>query len=327
MAGDRPSYSTSPPASSPAGSPDDVLATGGIAGDGDARRCWSSTGREQHVGPTCRPARLGRADAASERRAAIPRASPSCRGAHPALFRSEHPRDRRLLRGRVVQGPRHRGRTRATTRSSSPSATRPRRWDRPRASSRRSTRWPCSPRPTAATIEDTGTTVWRPPYAPITLGALAGRGCEPVRYSPMQQWHEAHGARPLVAGAWIRPDHYGDPAAEVRNVRRTSASSTSLRSASSTCAGRTCRSCSTCCTSTSGASSGSAGVRYGVMCAEDGVVLDDGVTGRLGTRALPDVDHLVRCGHGLGVGRELVADGASRVGRPRHARDDRLRQR
>jgi len=24
-------------------------------------------------------------------------------------------------------------------------------------------------------------------------------------------WHEAHDARPLIAGAWIRPDHYGDP--------------------------------------------------------------------------------------------------------------------
>src|SRR5260370_16945777 len=35
----------------------------------------------------------------------------------------------------------------------------------------------------------------------------------------MQPWHEAHHARPLIAGAWIRPDHYGDPAAEVRNVR------------------------------------------------------------------------------------------------------------
>ena len=61
------------------------------------------------------------------------------------------------------------------------------------------------------TIEETGTTVWRPPYAPITLGALAGRGYEPVRYSPMQPWHEAHGARPLIAGDWIRPDHYGNP--------------------------------------------------------------------------------------------------------------------
>lgn len=39
---------------------------------------------------------------------------------------------------------------------------------------------------TGRTIEETGTTVWRPPYAPVTLGALAGRRFEPVRYSPMQ---------------------------------------------------------------------------------------------------------------------------------------------
>src|SRR5206468_10451735 len=70
-----------------------------------------------------------------------------------------------------------------------------------------------------ATIPELGTPVWRPPYAPVSLGALAGRIAEPVRYSPMQPWHEAHGARPLVAGQWIRPDHYGDPEAEVRNVR------------------------------------------------------------------------------------------------------------
>jgi hypothetical protein len=41
----------------------------------------------------------------------------------------------------------------------------------------------------------------RPPYAPVALGALAGRAFEPVRYCPVQSWHEAHGAVPLVAGA------------------------------------------------------------------------------------------------------------------------------
>src|SRR6266571_4881367 len=72
---------------------------------------------------------------------------------------------------------------------------------------------------TGRSIAETGTTTWRPPYAPVTLGALAGQAHEPVRYSPMQPWHEAHGAAPLVAGAWIRPDGYGNPAAEARNVR------------------------------------------------------------------------------------------------------------
>src|SRR5215467_11619520 len=131
-------------------------------------------------------------------------------------------------------------------------------------------------------IAETGTTTWRPPYVPVSLGALAGPAFEPVRYSPMQPWHETHGAVPLQAGAWIRPDHYGDPAAEARNVRErvglidvTPIGKLDLRGPDVTRLlnllyvnkwskleiGR---------------------VRYGVMCAEDGVVLDDGVTGRLG---------------------------------------------
>src|SRR5215471_13201017 len=135
---------------------------------------------------------------------------------------------------------------------------------------------------TGASIAETGTTTWRPPYVPVTLAALAGRAFEPVRYSPMQPWHDAHGAVPLVAGAWIRPDRYGDAAAEAANVREhvgiidvTPIGKLDLRGPdvpkllnllyvnkwSKLEIGR---------------------VRYGVMCAEDGVVLDDGVTGRLG---------------------------------------------
>jgi sarcosine oxidase, subunit alpha len=137
-------------------------------------------------------------------------------------------------------------------------------------------------RATGRSIADTGTTTWRPPYAPVTLGALAGAAFEPVRYSPMQPWHEAHQAVPLIAGAWIRPDRYGDAQAEARNVREnvgiidvTPIGKLDLRGPdipkllnllyvnkwSKLEVGR---------------------VRYGVMCADDGVVLDDGVTGRLG---------------------------------------------
>jgi len=135
---------------------------------------------------------------------------------------------------------------------------------------------------TGRTIAETGTTTWRPPYAPVTLGALAGRHREPVRYSPLQSWHERHGAVPLVAGAWIRPDHYGDPVAEASAVRKrvgiidvTPIGKLDLRGPdvskllnlvyvnkwSKLEVGR---------------------VRYGVMCGDDGVVIDDGVTARLG---------------------------------------------
>ncbi len=137
-------------------------------------------------------------------------------------------------------------------------------------------------RATRSTIAATGTTTWRPPSAPITLGALAGRDEDPVRRSPMHEWHADHGARPLVAGQWIRPDHYGDPAAEVRNTREnvgivdvSPLGKIDLRGEGvpelldfvyvnrwrRLDVGR---------------------VRYGAMCAEDGVVFDDGVTARLG---------------------------------------------
>jgi len=134
---------------------------------------------------------------------------------------------------------------------------------------------------TGATIAETGTTTWRPPYAPVTLGALAGREREPVRRSPMQAWHERHGAAPLVAGAWIRPDHYGDASSEARAVREgvglidvTPIGKLDLQGPdvsrllnlvyvnkwSKLEIGR---------------------VRYGAMCSEDGVVLDDGITAHL----------------------------------------------
>ncbi len=135
---------------------------------------------------------------------------------------------------------------------------------------------------TGRTIEETGTTIWRPPYAPLSLGALAGRQFEPVRSSPMQPWHEAHRATPLVAGAWIRPDGYGDPAAEVRNVRRavgiidvTPLGKIDLR-------GPDVPQLLNLVYVNKWSKLAEGAARYGVMCAEDGVVFDDGVTGRLG---------------------------------------------
>jgi sarcosine oxidase subunit alpha len=135
---------------------------------------------------------------------------------------------------------------------------------------------------TGRTIAETGTTTWRPPYAPVTLGALAGAEREPVRRSPMQTWHETHDAVALQAGAWIRPDRYSDPNSEVAAVRDgvgiidvTPIGKLDLQGPdvarllnlvyvnkwSKLEIGR---------------------VRYGVMCSDDGVVIDDGVTGRLG---------------------------------------------
>ncbi|MCC0080547.1 MAG: sarcosine oxidase subunit alpha family protein [Rhodobacter sp.] len=61
-------------------------------------------------------------------------------------------------------------------------------------------------------IPQTGTTTFRPPYTPISLGAIAGeaRGpiFQPLRRTPMHAWHEANGAHWEPVGQWRRPYCY-----------------------------------------------------------------------------------------------------------------------
>ncbi|MFQ5959910.1 MAG: 2Fe-2S iron-sulfur cluster-binding protein [Candidatus Methylomirabilales bacterium] len=72
---------------------------------------------------------------------------------------------------------------------------------------------------TQRSVAETGTTTSRPPARSIAMRTLAGRPMDPVRYTPIHRWHTEHGAAMMVAGAWIRPEHYGDPIEEVRAVR------------------------------------------------------------------------------------------------------------
>ncbi len=134
---------------------------------------------------------------------------------------------------------------------------------------------------TGASLLETSTTTWRPPYAPVKLGTLAGRKYEPVRYSPMQPWHEAHGAIPLVAGQWIRPEHYGDPESEVRAVRQDVGIIDVSPIGKIDLRGEDVPELLEFVYVNKWSKLEVGSVRYGVMCAEDGVVLDDGVTGRL----------------------------------------------
>ena len=61
-------------------------------------------------------------------------------------------------------------------------------------------------------IPAVGTTTFRPPYTPVTIGALAGesRGeiFQPLRRSPMHDWHEGQGAYMEPVGLWRRPYCY-----------------------------------------------------------------------------------------------------------------------
>jgi len=61
-------------------------------------------------------------------------------------------------------------------------------------------------------IPAVGTTTFRPPFTPVTLGTIAGEETgehfAPTRRSAMHDWHEAKGAPFVPAGLWLRPQGY-----------------------------------------------------------------------------------------------------------------------
>ena len=63
-----------------------------------------------------------------------------------------------------------------------------------------------------------GTTTARPPWSPVSLGVLAGRGIEPREQTSLHYSHLAMGATMMWAGSWLRPHSYGDAEAEVKAV-------------------------------------------------------------------------------------------------------------
>jgi sarcosine oxidase subunit alpha len=76
---------------------------------------------------------------------------------------------------------------------------------------------------------EVGTTLFRPPYTPVTLGALAGREIglhlRPTRLVPLHALHRARGAVFIRTGAWLRPHYYprdgeGLAAAALREAKR-----------------------------------------------------------------------------------------------------------
>jgi len=62
---------------------------------------------------------------------------------------------------------------------------------------------------TGGAIPDAGHTTFRPPYTPVSFGAIAGSATgalfAPVRRTPIQDWHERAGAVFEDVGAWRRP--------------------------------------------------------------------------------------------------------------------------
>ncbi|MFV1591032.1 sarcosine oxidase subunit alpha family protein [Phaeobacter sp. JH20_36] len=61
---------------------------------------------------------------------------------------------------------------------------------------------------TGKSIPETGTTIFRPPYTPVAMGALAGRAVgkdfHPTRLTPSHKWAEEQGAVFVEVGNWLR---------------------------------------------------------------------------------------------------------------------------
>ena len=142
-------------------------------------------------------------------------------------------------------------------------------------------------------IPQTGTTTFRPPYTPISLSSIAGEAkgeiFQPIRKTPMHGWHEANGADFEPVGQWRRPYCFpkgeeGRHEAVNREIRQTR-DSLALLDASTlgkiivkgADAGRFMDMLYTNMMSTLKPGR----CRYGLMCNENGFLMDDGVVARL----------------------------------------------
>jgi sarcosine oxidase subunit alpha len=144
-----------------------------------------------------------------------------------------------------------------------------------------------------AEIPQVGTTTFRPPYTPVTIGALAGeaRGevFQPLRRTPMHDWHEANGVFWEPVGLWRRPycyprggeTHEQAVHREVNNTRANlgllDASTLGKIIVKGPDAGRFLDMLYTNMMSTLPIGK----CRYGLMCNEQGFLSDDGVVARI----------------------------------------------
>jgi methylglutamate dehydrogenase subunit C len=144
-------------------------------------------------------------------------------------------------------------------------------------------------------IPETGTTTFRPPFVPVSIAAMGGggrgAGFAPQRYMTSDQASRDRGAPMVEAGLWYRPSYFPKPG-ETTWVQACNREVTMVRTSVGVADVSTLGKidiqgkdaarfldfvyCNTFSTLPIGK------VRYGLMLREDGHVLDDGTTARLG---------------------------------------------
>ncbi|WP_281994428.1 sarcosine oxidase subunit alpha family protein [Ruegeria faecimaris] len=142
-------------------------------------------------------------------------------------------------------------------------------------------------------IPKVGTTTFRPPYTPISMASIGGeaRGevFQPIRQTPMHNWHDKNGADWEPVGHWRRTYAYVRPGEsvhdavnrEVKNTRENlgllDASTLGKLIVKGPDAGKFLDMMYTNMMSTLKIGK----CRYGLMCSENGFLIDDGVVARI----------------------------------------------
>ena len=142
-------------------------------------------------------------------------------------------------------------------------------------------------------IPEVGTTTFRPPYTPISLGALTGRSTDKhfkaLRRTAMHDWNIAHGATMLDVGLWQRPWYFARDGETITEayIRETETVRKTVGICDVTSLGKI---------AVQGPDSAKflnriytnafaklaiGKARYGIVLRDDGIVMDDGTTWRL----------------------------------------------
>ena len=139
-------------------------------------------------------------------------------------------------------------------------------------------------------IVQMGTTMFRPNYTPVTFGAVAGRHCgelfDAKCYTAMQAWHVKNGAEFEDVGQWKRPwyfpkngeDLHAAVARECLAVRNSVGILDASTLGKIDIQGPDAREFLNRVYTNAWTKLDVGKARYGLMCKEDGMVFDDGVT-------------------------------------------------
>ena len=144
------------------------------------------------------------------------------------------------------------------------------------------------------TIPEVGTTVFRPPYTPVPIGALTGRNVDkhfrPLRVTPMHQWNIDHGAKMIDVGLYQRPWYYPENnetlsesyIREATIVRKTVGICDVTSLGKISIQGPDATELVNRIYTNPFAKLPIGKARYGIMLRDDGIVMDDGTSWRLG---------------------------------------------